>query len=236
MKQSESLPIPQFLTSVTAAIALIVHLLLLCLPLMLMGRFRQIAVWPTLVTFLLLVCVWQLLESKAAPSHSGRPLQAVGPRWLPHAIGMWLLTVFWVSLMQFAIGGVTRFGPFVFIGVGLMTAGIGLRLLAIRTLGVYFLNEVALLPGQPLVTDGIYSRLRHPSELGALCLAFGGALVLSSWAGALVCAAVLTPLIIWRSRLEDALLLQRYPTAFGRYAQKAPAFFSRLSLPKRSTD
>ena len=78
------------------------------------------------------------------------------------AIGILLLKVFWVSLVDCAVRLPSRVGLLVGIGMMLMAAGVALRCLSIHTLGPYFLNEVSILPGQPLVTHGLYGVVRHP--------------------------------------------------------------------------
>ena len=54
------------------------------------------------------------------------------------------------------------------VGIVVMWAGIGLRLWAFRTLGRYFTFRVMTSHDQPVVTNGPYRLLRHPSYAGAL--------------------------------------------------------------------
>ena len=153
---------------------------------------------------------------------------ALGPRWLALVIGSAMLAAFWVSAADAASRLPRPFDAASGAGTVLMVTGIALRYLSIRTLGAYIQNEVAILPGQPLVTRGIFRLLRHPSETGTLCLAFGGVVLLGSLAGAAVCAAVLLPCVIWRTRLEDVMLRRHHPVAFRRYAGEVGAFFPRI--------
>jgi protein-S-isoprenylcysteine O-methyltransferase len=143
-------------------------------------------------------------------------------------MGLTLLLVFWASLFDAALRLPVPCGWTAVAGIVLMIIGIAMRYAAIRTLGRFFLNEVALLPNHPLVTHGIYGSLRHPSELGTICLASGGTVLLGSMNGIVICAVVLVPLVIWRTRLEDALLRRRYPLAFHGYSSKVSAFLPMI--------
>ena len=102
--------------------------------------------------------------------------------------------------------------------------GVVLRCAAIRHLGPWFLDHVALAPRQPMVTDGIYGVMRHPSEAGSICLAMGSVFVLQSFAG-LAMGGWLAALVIWRVRLEDRMLPQRFRSEFVVYATRVPALF-----------
>jgi protein-S-isoprenylcysteine O-methyltransferase len=115
-----------------------------------------------------------------------------------------------------------------------MVAGLTLRYFAIRTLGSFFLNEVAVMPKQSLVTHGIYGSLRHPSETGTVCLAFGGATLLGSQYGLAASTLLLLPFLIWRTRLEDRMLRNHYAMEFGRYAADVPAFLPRVRRTNKS--
>jgi len=108
----------------------------------------------------------------------------------------------------------SRFGLVAVFGIIFMITGVTLRCLSIYTLGSYFLNEVSLLPGQPLVTNGIYGLLRHPSEAGIIFLAFGGTMVLGSIVGLIASIILLLPCVFWRTRLEDSMLHYYYSGDF----------------------
>lgn len=217
------------------ALAVHLHLLLLCAPLLLLSDIDAMTGRPHLAAFLVLISTWCVVE--ASVSHSGTHgiRTAAGPRWLPVAIGLVLLVTFWITLVDGAL--FARRTPMVaaVTGAVLMGTGIALRCLAVRRLGVFFLNEVAVLPGQPLVTSGIYGAMRHPSETGTLCLAVGGAIMLGSLPGLAACTLLLFPCLLWRTRLEDRVLRRRYPADFQRYATEVPAFLPgfRLTAARR---
>ncbi len=206
----------------------ILHLLLLCAPVALVGGGGHVAESPRILVFLSVASVWYFVESMASAGESRLPMRCHGPQRLPLAIGLLLLATFWVSLADAAASLTAAFDTAAVAGALLMAMGIALRYLSLRTLGHFFLNEVALMPGQPLVTGGIYGRLRHPSETGTLCLAVGGALVLGSVYGLTVGTLLLLPCVIWRTRLEDRMLRNHYTREFIGYAKEVRAFLPRL--------
>jgi len=221
--------------AIVAAVG-ILHLLLLCAPVALVGQRAQIAKNPRILAFLVVVGVWHFVESMAAPAGARLPMKSHGPQRLPLAIGVLLPITFWVSLTDTATSVPAPFGTAAVAGTLLMVAGIALRYLSIRTLGRFFLNEVALVPGQPLVTHGIYGRLRHPSELGTVCLAFGGVIVLGSVFGVTAGTLLLLPCLIWRTRLEDRMLRDHYAMEFARYAADVPALLPRIRPARQNRE
>ncbi len=210
------------------ASAAFLHLLILCAPAALIDRSVFGAANPRAMVFLFVVSAWVCIESLASGAAVRLPMKCHGPRHLPLAIGLSLLITFWVSLAENALSVPAGFGAAAAAGTSFMVAGVALRYLALRALGPAFLNEVAILPGHSLVTSGIYRWLRHPSEAGTLCLAFGGAFVLGSGVGLVVGLLLLLPGLVWRTRLEDRMLREKHAIQFGHYARRAPAFLPRI--------
>ncbi|MCI0591205.1 MAG: isoprenylcysteine carboxylmethyltransferase family protein [Gammaproteobacteria bacterium] len=90
--------------------------------------------------------------------------------------------------------------------VGLITAVIGRLQLGKNWVD---LEEYQVLPGQSVVTYGIYRYVRHPIYTGDILLLIGLELALNSW---LVLGAFIPLLIAIRQALEEeALLLQKFP-------------------------
>ncbi len=59
------------------------------------------------------------------------------------------------------------------IGLGLLWCGIALRFWSFRTLGRYFTFTVQTSTDQPVITDGPYRVIRHPSYAGVLLAVMG---------------------------------------------------------------
>ncbi len=102
------------------------------------------------------------------------------------------------------------------LGVVLYAAGGALRLWPVFVLGRRFSGLVAIQPGHRLVTDGIYSVIRHPSYLGLLINALGWALAFRSLAGVLLMALTVA-ILIGRIRSEEALLRSQFGADYDAY-------------------
>ncbi len=208
-----------------------IHVLILCAPAAALTGWGGLVADARLGLFLALGTAWCVLESLAQPSLRTAARASGLTPWLPVAIGSSLLVCFWISLADRAWSGLRPFDALGMVGAAAMLAGIGMRLLAIRTLGRYFLDEISLVSGQPLITTGIYGWLRHPSEAGTIALAAGGACLLGSAAGLVICVVGLVPLVLHRIQLEDTLLARRHPTEFAAYAHSVPALMPRVRRP-----
>lgn len=210
---------------VVLAVAGIFHLLLLYAPVAFIMKDHVGLANPRVTVFLIVVSVWYFVESVVSASDERLSRRAHGPRLLPLIVGMALLTTFWASLA--GADSSLSWGTIV-AGSMVMALGLALRCVSVRTLGSCFLNEVTILPSQPLVTNGIYGRMRHPSETGTLCLAFGGTVLLGSPLGMVTAALLLLPCLIWRTRLEDQLLRDHFASEYDCYAEQVPAFLPAL--------
>ena len=101
-------------------------------------------------------------------------------------------------------------------GVTLFVIGGALRIWPVFVLGNRFSGLVAIQPGHELVTDGIYSVIRHPSYLGLLTNSLGWSLAFRSGAGVLITALLVPPLIA-RIHAEEALLRSQFGVGYEAY-------------------
>ena len=80
-----------------------------------------------------------------------------------------------------------------------------MRLWPVFVLGNRFSGLVAIQEGHTLVTNGIYRKIRNPSYLGLLLGALGWSLAFRSWAGVILTAIMIPPLVA-RMTSEERLL------------------------------
>lgn len=102
------------------------------------------------------------------------------------------------------------------LGVALFVAGGSLRLWPVFVLGRRFSGLVAIQPGHTLVTNGVYSVIRHPSYLGLLVSSLGWGLAFRSGVGVLLTALTILPLLA-RIRAEEALLRTQFGADYDAY-------------------
>jgi protein-S-isoprenylcysteine O-methyltransferase Ste14 len=106
-------------------------------------------------------------------------------------------------------------------GLVLCVAALALGLAARRSLGPAYSPHSTASPGQSLVTRGPYRWVRHPLYAAALLWAAGWPLILSSVWGAGVAAGLVTPAVLLRIRVEEALLLEKHGQAFAEYQHRS---------------
>ena len=210
-----------------------VHLAVLFAPALVRGPLADVLGDPVLACFALLATCFYLVEALgSSAADAGLPGRSEAPSWLPGATGLVLLLVFWTGIVERIANQPTVDGPVAVLiavaGGAFFVAGIWLRHRAIRELSSWFVSEVRVVPGQPLVTHGLYARLRHPSEAGNLCLGAGAALLLGGPVAGATVGLLLVPLVLWRIRLEDRLLRRHHGDAFRRYAATVPALIPKV--------
>jgi protein-S-isoprenylcysteine O-methyltransferase Ste14 len=114
--------------------------------------------------------------------------------------------------------GATRF--MAYFGLALAWVGLALHLWSIQTLGKFFRTIVILQTQHKLVTSGPYRFFRHPSYFSAVVTLIGLGLILNNWVS--LALIVLIPLLgfLWRIRVEEQALYERFGAEFLEYRQK----------------
>jgi len=182
---------------------------------------------PVTWIFFLLITSFCFTESKASLylSHSIHTLTE--KPFLPYMTGVCILIVFWVAIFDSANYFQAHPAQLV-IGGLLIILGIFVRLLSIEKLNTYFVSHVAHIDNHQLITTGIYSIVRHPSELGLLSICAGVVIFLSSITGFFVIVIALLPLTIYRVTLEDKLLQSLFTTNYEKYRANTPSLFPKI--------
>jgi protein-S-isoprenylcysteine O-methyltransferase Ste14 len=110
--------------------------------------------------------------------------------------------------------------PVFFVGIGLMFAGVALRLYSISLLGRYFTFEVAVHVDQPVIEVGPYRYIRHPSYAGALITITGLGLALGNWAGLIAILGCMVVAYAYRIPIEESALLASLGEPYEKYIRR----------------
>jgi protein-S-isoprenylcysteine O-methyltransferase Ste14 len=204
-------------------LAVLLNAALLLIPSILFAYPSLVLEDTRLAAFIVIVTGWIMLESVASHSSSSQQDSKTSSGCLVNLMSAAVLALFLVSLMEQSLTGIQPFTIASLLGLVLMVIGIGLRFAAIHSLASYFLDDVIVVSGQTLVTSGIYAYIRHPSELGNLCIAFGCPVLLGSTSGLLLSSLFLLPIVLLRIHLEDKLLRHHFPEHFPDYSCAVPA-------------
>jgi protein-S-isoprenylcysteine O-methyltransferase Ste14 len=205
----------------------LLHAAILLPPLAWCGRLGDPLAW----WFLVLASATYLADATSvAPSVAPQQIPVGGraARLGALATGLTLLALFWSALATGCGDGRAFLGVAQGAGAALMLAGALLRGAAIRRLGSFFVTEPWVAAEQPLVTDGIYRWVRHPSETGLLATGLGAGVFCESLPALAFWAAGLVPLVLVRLRLEERVLLAGFGEQYREYARRTPALLPKL--------
>ncbi|HEY0492852.1 MAG TPA: isoprenylcysteine carboxylmethyltransferase family protein [Candidatus Dormibacteraeota bacterium] len=108
--------------------------------------------------------------------------------------------------------------PAFWIALILLWGGIFLRVWSFRTLGRYFTFTVQTSSDQPVIAEGPYRVIRHPSYAGLLLLIMGMGLLIGNWWSFLGLTAVVAGGLVFRIRVEERALIQNLGPGYRSYA------------------
>jgi protein-S-isoprenylcysteine O-methyltransferase Ste14 len=111
--------------------------------------------------------------------------------------------------------------PLVSVVVGIMIFSVGeaLRVGAKMALGRYFTYTVMTSGDQPVITDGPYRFLRHPSYTGVLLIAVGAGATWGNWLGLAGLTSTTLVGLIYRIHIEEKALLEELGDRYRTYAE-----------------
>lgn len=107
-----------------------------------------------------------------------------------------------------------------FSGLGLAVAGSVLFVWARRTLGASYSGHIMVGKRQELVQSGPYRFIRHPAYAGYLLMALGISVGYSSLIGLISVLVLLLPSLVYRIKVEEKLLGERFGEAYQQYASQ----------------
>jgi protein-S-isoprenylcysteine O-methyltransferase Ste14 len=124
------------------------------------------------------------------------------------------------------LGRIAVFVPFTgYLGCLVIVAGVGIRWVAVFTLGRQFTLQVAIVKDHRLIDHGIYKRLRHPSYLGRLGAFIGFALAIENWISLLIVFTLPLAAILYRIGVEEKALLEHFGTQYEEYCKGTKKLF-----------
>lgn len=103
--------------------------------------------------------------------------------------------------------------------LGILLLGLGVRAVAIVTLGRAFSTNVATRTGQRLQRSGLYGLVRHPSYLGLELILLGFALHTRTWACFAVIFVPPTLAVLYRIHIEETALRVAFGAEYEDYSR-----------------
>lgn len=126
-------------------------------------------------------------------------------------------------------------GFMLWVGAGLMVAGVWLFWRSHADLGKNWSVTLELTQDHHLVTQGVYRRIRHPMYASFFLMAMAQAALLPNWlAGGAALLAV--SVLYWvRKPHEEAMMLAHFGPAYQAYMLRSGGIFPRFSYSAQST-
>jgi protein-S-isoprenylcysteine O-methyltransferase Ste14 len=115
------------------------------------------------------------------------------------------------------------FGAVRVAGLVLFACSQVLRVIAVAQLGKAYSVNLGVRAGQPLVTTGLYSVVRHPGYMSLVIGFIGIAMCYGQLVPSLICAVVPAAVIAWRIRVEEKLLERAYGEEYRQYRSRTRA-------------
>ena len=104
------------------------------------------------------------------------------------------------------------------IGLVLLWGGISLRLWSFHALGRYFTFTVQTSSDQPVIIDGPYRVIRHPSYAGLLLIFIAVGLFIGNWLSLVCLTAAIAGGLVFRIRVEERALMEDLGESYRDYA------------------
>lgn len=109
-------------------------------------------------------------------------------------------------------------------GLALVAGGCVVNILGRLCLGHNWANQATIYRDQGLVTTGVYALVRHPLYASLIWMFAGASLVHANAAAFAANALVFVPFMIYRARLEEALLAREFGAAYAAYRRRVGMF------------
>jgi len=110
------------------------------------------------------------------------------------------------------------------LGLAVLLAGSALRRYCFRTLGRYFTGNVKVQADQPVIQEGLYRFVRHPSYTGGMLMYLGTGLALTNWLSTLIVVGMGIVTYSYRVRVEENALASSIGAPYVEYMRRTKRF------------
>lgn len=189
---------------------------------------------PVVLLFYSLISIFCFLESKVSVCCNDSLTESSEKPLLPYFASISVLVVFWASIYSCSQSSQDYSVFQISLASIVMLIGILIRTLSIKTLQAFFVSHVGLVNDHQLVKSGLYSVVRHPSELGLILICLGIPLLTSSLYALCATLTLILPSSLYRVLLEDKMINTAFGKDFINYKSSVPALIPNLLLRKKA--
>jgi len=115
-----------------------------------------------------------------------------------------------------------------YLGLGMIVAGIAIRLTAISTLGKYFTVNLSIHEDHQIVQNGIYRTIRHPAYTGSLVSFLGLGLSFNNWITLIVIFLPVTVSLLYRIKVEEKMLIEQIGPEYESYRKRTKKLIPKI--------
>jgi protein-S-isoprenylcysteine O-methyltransferase Ste14 len=109
-------------------------------------------------------------------------------------------------------------------GLAALLGGRLLRRHCWRMLGKHFTGDVKASADQPVIEEGVYRWVRHPSYSGGMLMYLGTGLALTNWMSALIITIAGGAAYLYRVRVEEQALQANLGSRYQEYMRRTKRF------------
>ena len=158
-------------------------------------------------------------ESKKEGSKDGGSIQVIMAAGMVTALAGFGLA-YWT---QMPISYGARMAVF-YTGIVVLLLGSFLRRLCFKTLGEHFTGDVRARADQPVIQNGPYRFVRHPSYTAGMLMYLGVGLALTSWVSILLLLAGTIIGYAYRVRVEERAMLSEIGAPYAEFMRTRKRF------------
>jgi protein-S-isoprenylcysteine O-methyltransferase Ste14 len=142
------------------------------------------------------------------------------------------MILFYVGYMQMVRFHLLELKPLLpkwasMIGIVMIYLGSAINIWGRLTLKANWSDHIKIYTDHTLITNGPFRIVRHPLYASLFVMLFGGALVFSNVACALLTAFVFIPFMTYRAKQEETMLMKAFPEYLA-YKDKTGMFFPKF--------
>lgn len=110
-----------------------------------------------------------------------------------------------------------------YVGLFVILFGVIIRLIVVRSLGIFFTADVTIRENHALKKDGFYKYLRHPSYFASLISFVGFGFSLNNWMSLLIVVVAILCAFIYRIKVEEKALIEYFGQEYMDYKKSTKA-------------
>jgi protein-S-isoprenylcysteine O-methyltransferase Ste14 len=176
------------------------------------------------VAFLAVVGLQRLLETF---KRRGTMVGQQQMRWSFYAFFFLHALIIIGALGEFLLSDRMLKWPATVAGLLLYATSLVVRNVAIRALGRFWSLQIEIRSEHQLVREGIYNYIRHPAYLAITLEVLSIPVTVNAWWTALFAAVTYVPLLVYRLRVEERALVDKFGDQYRSYQREVGALWPR---------